>query len=106
MVDDKNTIGLGEDSERSRTKQENATVPQYEPLNVLSVQSSNPGSTYEQLTTSTYADVIEHSFSDRSTDENLGYKLNPSESQSSEYEGLQQKELPALYGYESLKPKQ
>ena len=97
---------MGDDSVGSRIKQDNSNIPHYEPLNVLSEQSTHPGPTYEQLTTSTTVDGIGHSLSDRPTYENLGYKLKANESHSIEYEGLQQRQLPASDAYESIKQKQ
>jgi len=93
-----------EDSDRN--KRDISDIPQYQELDNLLVQNLNAIPTYEQLTPSTDVDATDQRLSDRTSYENIGYKLNANESRSSEYEDLQQTELPASDAYESLQPKQ
>ena len=56
MVDGEMKRGMEHCSERGFTGQDNLNTPQYEPLNDLPMQNEQ---NYEQLTTSTYAVVIQ-----------------------------------------------
>lgn len=103
MIDNKTTNEMEDDSER---KQDNSNTPHYEPLNVLSAQTTHPGPTYEPLTTSSNLGATEQSLSDRANYENLEYKGSAKETHSTEYEGLQHREQLASDAYESITPRQ
>src|SRR6218665_961107 len=66
VVDDRIGNAMEENSERSRTNGDNSNTPQYEPLDFLLVQTTNPGPTYERLTTPTNVNATEQSLPDRS----------------------------------------